>query len=45
LGTNPTCTTTATSSSPVGTYPITCSGAEGVGYSFTYVNGTLTIEN
>jgi hypothetical protein len=45
LSTNPTCTTTATSSSPANPYPITCSGAEGVGDSFTYVNGTLTIEN
>jgi hypothetical protein len=38
-----TCTTTATASSPAGTYPIACSGADDVKYSFTYVDGTLTI--
>ena len=43
LSTNPTCTTTGSSSSPVGTYPITCSGAAGTGETFTYINGTLTI--
>ena len=43
LTTAPTCTTAATSSSPVGTYPITCSGAVDSNYSFTYVPGTLTI--
>jgi hypothetical protein len=39
----PTCTTSATSSSPVGTYPITCSGGVDANYSFTYVPGSLTI--
>jgi hypothetical protein len=43
LTTAPTCTTTATSTSPVGTYPVTCSGAVDPNYSFTYVAGTLTI--
>jgi hypothetical protein len=37
------CTTTATSTSPVGTYPVTCSGAAGSGDAFTYVAGTLTV--
>lgn len=41
----PTCTTTGTSSSPPGTYPITCSGAYAGGlYWVTHVEGTLTIE-
>jgi len=40
---NPVCTTTATTTSPVGIYPITCSGAAAVNYSFVYVAGTLTI--
>ncbi|PYV25350.1 MAG: hypothetical protein DMG27_10320, partial [Acidobacteria bacterium] len=41
----PTCTTTGTSTSPVVVtgYPITCSGATAANYTFTYVNGTLTI--
>ena len=43
LTTQPTCTTTATTSSPVGTYPITCSGGASDNYSFTYVPGTLTV--
>jgi hypothetical protein len=43
LTTQATCTTTATSSSPVGTYPVTCSGAAGHGYTFTYVAGSVTI--
>jgi hypothetical protein len=37
------CTTTATSSSPVGTYPITCSGQSSPNYTISYVNGTLTV--
>jgi hypothetical protein len=41
--TEATCTTEATSSSPVGTYEITCSGADDPNYTFTYVDGTLTI--
>ena len=41
--TPPTCATTATAASPVGTYPITCSGAAKAGYEVTYVSGTLTV--
>jgi hypothetical protein len=37
------CTTTATSSSAPGTYPITCSGQSSSNYTITYVAGTLTI--
>lgn len=37
------CTTTATQSSPVGTYPITCSGQSSTAYTITYVPGALTI--
>lgn len=43
LNTEPSATTTATASSPVGTYPITPSGGEATNYEFTYVAGTLTI--
>jgi hypothetical protein len=43
LTTRPTITTTATPSSPAGTYPITASGAKDPNYSFTYLPGTLTI--
>jgi uncharacterized protein YjbI with pentapeptide repeats len=43
LTTQPTCTTIATTSSPVGAYPINCSGAADPNYRFTYVPGTLTI--
>lgn len=35
--------TTATSTSGVGTYPITASGASSTNYAFNYVGGTLTI--
>lgn len=35
------CTSTATQTSPAGTYPITCSGPH---YSFLYVSGTLKIQ-
>jgi len=38
-----TCTTTATAASPVGAYPITCSGVTSTNYTVTYVPGTLTI--
>ena len=41
--TPPTCTTTATTASPVGTYPITCSGAVDTSYTITYVAGSLTV--
>jgi hypothetical protein len=39
----PMLSTPATSSSPVGTYPITASGAVDANYTITYVPGTLTI--
>jgi hypothetical protein len=38
-----TCTTAATSTSPAGTYPTSCSGASGANYTISYVNGTLTV--
>ena len=43
LTTAPTCSTTATTSSPGGTYPITCAGAVDSNYAITYVPGTLTL--
>ena len=43
LTTPPTCTTTATASSPAGTYPITCTGAVDTNYAITDAAGTLTI--
>ena len=43
LTATPTCVTTATSSSPAGPYPITCSGAMDNNYSIAYVSGTLTL--
>jgi hypothetical protein len=43
LTAKPRITTTATSSSPAGAYPITVSGAKDPNYSFTYQAGTLTI--
>ena len=39
----PTVTTTATTFSNVGNYPIAPSGAAAANYTFNYVNGTLTI--
>ena len=39
----PTCTTAATSGSPVGPYPTSCSGAAAANYTLTYLNGTLTV--
>lgn len=41
--TYPTATTTATSSSKPGTYPITVNGGSATNYSLTYTQGTLTI--
>jgi hypothetical protein len=35
--------TTATTSSPVGTYPITAGGAADANYTVTHLNGTLTV--
>jgi hypothetical protein len=43
LTTPPTCGTTATSASPVGTYPSTCSGAVAPNYTITYVPGTVNV--
>lgn len=43
LTAQPTCTTAATPASPVGTYPINCSGAASANYAITCVSGTLTI--
>jgi len=43
LTTSASCITTATSSSPAGTYPITCSGAVDSNYTISYASGTLTI--
>ena len=39
----PTLSTTATSASPAGTYPVIPAGAVAANYSISYVNGTLTI--
>ncbi|WP_439698405.1 gliding motility-associated C-terminal domain-containing protein [Mucilaginibacter sp. AW1-7] len=44
LTTPPLLTTTAITASPVGQYPINVSGASAVNYSFTYVDGVLTID-
>ena len=44
LTTAPTCSTTATASSPVGPYPITCSGGVAANYTFSYTGGTLTVK-
>ncbi|MGB3411297.1 MAG: MBG domain-containing protein [Microthrixaceae bacterium] len=38
-----TCSTTASSSSGVGTYPTTCSGASDPNYTFVYTSGSITI--
>lgn len=43
LTTLPTCTTTATTTSAVGSYPITCSGTAAANCSSTYVPGTLSV--
>jgi YVTN family beta-propeller protein len=43
LTSNPTCATTATTNSTVGSYPITCSGANAANYTFSYTSGTLKI--
>jgi hypothetical protein len=43
LTTQPSVTTTATITSPVGTYPITASGAVDPNYTISYVAGTLTV--
>jgi serine protease AprX len=43
LTAQPTCTTSATQTSPVGPYPITCAGGAADNYDFTYVNATFSI--
>ncbi len=43
LSSPPTCSTTATSSSPVGTYPSSCSGAADPNYTISYVSGTVQV--
>jgi uncharacterized RDD family membrane protein YckC len=43
LTTQPTATTTATATSPVGAYPITPAGGVSSNYTFTYVNGILSV--
>ena len=43
LTTKPTCSTTVTSSSAVGSYPTSCSGAVDADYDITYVAGTVAI--
>jgi hypothetical protein len=43
LTTQPAASTTATAGSSAGTYSITVSGGVSDNYSFTYVNGTLTV--
>src|SRR5207245_4488842 len=41
--TPPSVSTTATTASAAGSYPITASGAVSANYTVTYVNGTLTV--
>ncbi len=43
LTTPPTCTTTATSSSPVGSYTSSCSGASDPNYTISYLNGSVQV--
>ncbi len=43
LTTVPSCTTTATATSPAGSYPITPAGAVATNYDFTYTDGALTV--
>jgi hypothetical protein len=39
----PTCSTTATKSSPLGPYPTTCAGAVDGNYTIAYLGGTVTV--
>ena len=41
--TPPTCSTVATSASPVGSYASTCSGADDPNYTFSYVDGSVSV--
>jgi MBG domain (YGX type)/Bacterial Ig-like domain (group 3) len=43
LSTPPACTTSATSSSPVGTYKSSCSAAVDGNYDISYLDGTVTV--
>ncbi|HLX88956.1 MAG TPA: MBG domain-containing protein, partial [Acidimicrobiales bacterium] len=43
LGAGLTCSTSATPTSAVGSYPTSCSGAVDANYAITYVNGTLVV--
>jgi RHS repeat-associated protein/uncharacterized repeat protein (TIGR01451 family) len=43
LTTAPTCSTTATSASGVGTYKTSCTGAVAPNYTFVYVDGSVTV--
>ena len=43
LDTPPSLSTTATTGSPVGSYPITVSGAADANYVISHINGTLTV--
>ncbi len=43
LTTQPTCSTTATIQSPVGTYPSSCSGAVDGNYTIGYMTGLVTV--
>jgi choice-of-anchor C domain-containing protein len=43
LTTRPTCSTTATSASPVGSYASVCKGAVDANYTISYVPGTVTV--
>ena len=43
LSTQPTCATTATVTSTVGTYPASCSGAASADYTIGYVGGTVSV--
>jgi hypothetical protein len=43
LMTAPSCTTSATSSSPPGTYATACQGAADANYTISYVAGTITV--
>jgi hypothetical protein len=43
LTTAPTCSTTATSSSPAGPHPSSCSGAVDANYTISYVTGSVSV--
>ena len=43
LTTAPSCTTSVTSSAPVGSYTSSCSGAVGANYTITYGSGSVTV--